>query len=189
MARALATPNGRGAALAPAEPTLAPRWLATLVLAACAALAACTVQLVPDYDQSLVNGLRSANERTQRFFAQLEEGGAASSFEQRRATYQDLIGTFDALRLEAASRPVPESAVAERVAAGAGLDVDPDAIDRLQNPTPGILAAIVDTLRQARTMDADGRLSPTAVEGLQRSYETSMMQALVFEKALQRGTR
>lgn len=137
-------------------------------------VAACAARLAPPYDSSLVAGLTAANKDALTLFASVANGASATTFRDRSEAYDEAIGAFDALRLEAAARPVPQS----RLTARAGAEVP--------NPTPEILAEIVETLTQMRDTDRRRGLSPVRVAGLKNSYEISIEQALVFEKALQR---
>jgi hypothetical protein len=156
--------------------------LMTLLVAACAA------RLAPPYDPSLVGGLAAANKDALTLFAKVANGVSPGSFPQRSDDYDEAIGAFDALRLEAAARPVPQSRLSARLAgrAGTGAGVEVDDIARLSNPTPEFLTQVVAILTRMRDTDRRRGLSPVFVTGFKNDYEIAIEQALVFEKALQR---
>jgi len=160
----------------------AARLLALLALAA--VLAGCQIQLVPKPDPAIVNGLTAANEKTLQLFAALAEPGTRAPYAEREATYNELIGSFDSLRIQAAARPVPDSRIAETLVSGSAANLAPEDIKRLQNPNPDILQTIIDTLTRMREVDSQGRLSAGMLPGFKTSYETSIDQALTFEQAL-----
>jgi hypothetical protein len=161
----------------------AARLLSFLALAAL--LIGCQIQLVPQHDPAIVTGLTAANEKTLQLFAALSRPGARTPYPEREATYDELIGSFDALRVQAAARPVPESRIAGLLVSRSAADLKPEDIERLQNPTPDILQTIIDTLARMREVDSEGRLSAGMLPGFKNSYELSIDQTLTFEKALE----
>jgi hypothetical protein len=157
-----------------------PIFFVTLILLALALLG-CTVQLAPNYDAIIVDSLTSANEQTMTLFASVSSGGNPSSFSAREATYNAIIGKFDALRLQAKARPAPQPLVSKLL-----TNKEPNIADQLNAPTPSILAKVVTDLTRMRDQDKAGTLTADKVELYKNSYEISMDQALTYEKALQR---
>jgi len=161
-------------------------WRLPLVLLAALLVAGCAVQLVPAHDPALVEGLSEANRETLELFAAVSGGTTAETFERREATYNRLIGAFDALRLQAGARPVPRPLVLRWLGVGGAEDVEPEEIEKLQNPTPEILATVRDTLIEMRDTDREQGLSALRVTGFKNIYEPSIDQALTVEKAFER---
>ncbi len=149
-------------------------------------LSACTVRLAPDYDPVILSGLADANQQTLTLFAALSRGTQPAAFPQREAEYNAVIGKFDALRLEAAARPNPNTANAGLFARAAGVAETPDLEERLKAPTPRILATIIAKLTQLRDDDRARPLTPSFVALFKHSYEISFQQAFTYERALQR---
>lgn len=149
-------------------------------------LAACTVRFAPDFDRGILNGLIEANEQTLVLFATVSAGVTSDTFQQRETTYNGLIGKFDAVRVQALSRPTPRPIVAKLLGIGTSQDSRPDEIEILDAPTAQILETVIDTLTMMRDTDADSGLARSKVEGFKRSYEASIDQALTYEKALER---
>ncbi len=149
-------------------------------------LAACTVRLAPDFDRGILNGLIKANEQTLVHFAAVSAGVTSGTFQKREATYNGLIGQFDAVRVQVLSRPTPRPMIAKLLGIGVSQGSRPDEIEILEAPTAQILETVIDTLTVMRDTDGDNGLTPRKVEGFKRSYETSIDQALTYEKALER---
>jgi hypothetical protein len=78
-----------------------------LILLLALIIAACTIKLAPDYDQSIVDGLGKVNDSGQKLFAAIGQGSSQSDYAKHQATYIQLIGQLDALQLQALSRPEP----------------------------------------------------------------------------------
>ncbi len=151
-----------------------------------ALLSACTVQLAPDYDKSVVDGLTSANQQVLTFFASISDGTTPATFSNRDATYATLIGKFNALQIEAAARPNPQPLFLKYLGFGGAGDKPIDPADQLKAPTPGILANIVTKLTEMRAQDKSGPLASDVIAIFKNSYTLSITQALTYEKALQR---
>lgn len=174
-----------------AGPPIVPFWRSALC-AALLLLAACTTRLAPDFDRTVVDGLAQANQDAMTLFASVSAGTEPVTFDRRGDSYNAVIGRFDALRIQAGTRPVPrpraagllartfDSGGADGGAAGGGETAVLDA------PTPEILATVVRTLSQMRDSDAAQGLSPMVVQGFKQEYEISIDQALTYEKALER---
>lgn len=79
------------------------------------ALAGCAIQLAPAYDESLVTGLNEVNQQIMELYASTSMGVAASTFPSRVDRYNRVIGKLDALALQSANRPVPDTKVQDRV--------------------------------------------------------------------------
>jgi hypothetical protein len=159
------------------------RLLALLLVLAIATfgLPGCMEHLAPDYDQSIVDGLTTANEQTMTLFASISSGTMASSFPTREATYNSVIGEFDALRLEVMARPTPQPpSFLAPTADGKTSDTADTA------PSARSLKTIVQKLSQMRKADQSGPMSAEIVGLYKNSYELSFSQALTYEKALKR---
>lgn len=150
-------------------------------------LAACTVQLVPSYDQALVEGLDQANTAALTLFASVETGSPAAKFVDYEHTYADVIGKFDALQQRAASRQIPPLATRlsklKIVEAYCNSATDPASC---LNVSPSSLNVVLATLRQMRDTHKKSGLAPDAVDLFARQYKTAVAQALTVENALKR---
>jgi hypothetical protein len=149
-------------------------------------MAGCTVQLAPSYDTTIVDGLTSANEQAMTLFASVSSGTEGSPFSDREKTYDELIGKFGALRLQALARPTPQPAILNYLELTPSAETASEPGNRLKAPTPDILATIIDKLTRMRDKDKAGSLTKELVALFENSYELSITQALAYEKALQR---
>ena len=157
-----------------------------LLSAAILLLAGCSVQLAPSYDSTILDGLTSANEQAMTLFASVSSGTEGSPFSDRETTYNELIGKFGALRLQALARPTPQPLVLDYLGLAPSAATASEPENRLKAPTADILATIIDKLTRMRDKDKAGSLTKEFVELFENSYELSITQAIAYEKALQR---
>lgn len=150
-------------------------------------LAACTIQLVPSYDQALVDGLNEVNVQTLTLFAEVENGSPASKFDDYDQRYAAMIGTFEALRQRAMSRQIPP--LAKRIsrlrfaANFCNSESDPAGC---VNASPASLARVIEVIRKMRDRHHDKGLEKDTVELFRGDYNTAVAQALTVENALKR---
>lgn len=141
-------------------------------------LASCVLRLAPAYDADLVAGLREANTQALQLFAAASHGGG---FAARRDRYDDVIGRFDAMKIEAEARPVPTNAavsgIAQRASSTSG---DP------RNPTPIAIANIIQLLTEMRTTDQRNALSKLKLDLFKNLYTDEMKTVFRNENALNR---
>jgi hypothetical protein len=148
-------------------------------------LGACAVTLAPAYDPALVAKLNTTNEKTLTLFSAVSDGSPDSAFPSFAGRYDELIGAFDAARMQAAAREVPALSQRALDVVG-GSEVCPDPAT-CANPTPDILAAVAANLGQMKATHAARGLQPDTVALFKNAHETSMMQALEVESAFQRN--
>lgn len=153
-------------------------------------LAACAINVSPPYDPALVEGLRRQNEKALILFSAVSAGSTREEFRAR--PYDEVIGSFDALRLQAQSRDVPPMAqklVAQMVQNGIVAKVcgtDPaQAVDCI-NASPRSIGQVAAVLTQMKTQHRTQGLAPDLVAIWKTQYETSIQQALTVETALKR---
>jgi hypothetical protein len=148
-------------------------------------LGACAVTLAPAYDAALVARLNDANEKTLTLFSAVKKGSPASAFPTFAARYDELIGAFDAARMQAAAREMPD--VSQRLFdIVGGTDACP-APDDCLNPTPEILGTVAANLTQMKDTHAARGLQSDIVEIFKGAHEISMGQALEVENAFKRN--
>lgn len=151
-------------------------------------LTACTIQLVPTYDQALVDGLNKANTETLTLFAELEgQELGKESFATYEARYASVIGQFDALRQRAEARDVPPLAqrllklkTVERLC-GTGVGAT-----ECVNITPKRLENILAGLRTLRDRHRNRGLASDSIELARGNYDPPIQLVLSIENALKR---
>jgi len=150
-------------------------------------LAACTIQLVPSYDQALVEGLDQANTEALTLFAAVESGSPASKFSDFEEGYAALIGKFDALRQRASNRQIPPLAARlsrlSIVQDYCNTDADPTGC---VNASPASLERVLQVLRRMRDRHRSNGLEADVVNLFRTDYNTAIAQALTVENALKR---
>ncbi len=165
----------------------------TLVLVLGAFLAACETQLAPPYDETLVEELTAADEKTLVLFSAVSDGSEASAFPQFAPRYEELIGKFGALGHRAEARPVPPLAqkLADQLAkykvlreVCGGDQGDPGSC---VNSSPSAINTIVENLSKMRQTHKATGLQEDAVALFENAYKISIQQALTVETALKRS--
>lgn len=152
-------------------------------------LAACTIQLVPSYDQALVDGLNEANSAALTLFASVESGSPKERFADYEHSYAEVIGKFDALQQRADNRQIPPLASRlsklKIVKDYCNSETDPNGC---VNVSPASLKVVLKTLRMMRDTHRDNPLGleKDNVDLFKRQYDTAVAQALTVENALKR---
>ncbi|WP_017776872.1 hypothetical protein [Paraburkholderia kururiensis] len=88
---------------------------AVLELVIVLVFSACTIQLAPAYDPTLLDGIQGVNGDIMKLYATTGMGVDKATFAGRQDQYNRIIGTVDALALQSQSRPVPDSATRDKV--------------------------------------------------------------------------
>lgn len=150
-------------------------------------LSGCAIQLVPDYDQALLEGLNDANIEALTLFAEVENGSPVEEFPDHARNYAALIGKFGALRQRALSRYVPplatrlsEKKIIRDFCASA---TNPDGC---LNASPGSIGEILANIRQMRDLHRARGLTGGAVVAFRNRHDIQIDQALTVENALKR---
>ena len=147
----------------------------------------CAIQLVPDYDQALIEGLSDANTEALTLFAQVENGSTAEEYSEYARDYAVLIGKFGALRQRAQSRYVPPLAgrLAEKkiIRDFCASETNPNGC---LNASPESIGEILSNLRQMRDLHRQRGLEAGAVIAFRNRYDIQIDQALTVENALKR---
>lgn len=150
------------------------------LIALALALASCAIRLAPEFDRTILDGLINANQEAMVHFASVANGTSAGTFGKRKPTYDELIGKFDALRVQASARPAPRP-VSAPILGTAANKLQPPTV-----PTPAVLAAVLETLTVMRDSDAEFGLRPNDIRRFKNEFEISVTQALTYERALER---
>ena len=150
-------------------------------------LAACTIQLAPKYDPSLVDGLNQTNSSALALFAALEGGSDQDSFPRYEQRYAELIGTTEALRQRAARREVPPLAARlAKLKVISSICKDPANPTACVNASPASLGEVLKLLRELRDQHRSKGLPKDVVALTRNAYDTAMGQAIAVENALKR---
>ena len=143
----------------------------------------CAVQLAPLYDKAVVDGMTVANRDAMVLFAEVSGGTAAASYQSRFGSYNRLIGSFDALALQAKARPMPEiPAKADQWLQKRGIPPVTD--DEI--PSAHALEKIASTLTKMRDTDAKQGLTAVEVQAFKGQVSIYMDQAVTYEAFLER---
>ncbi|RJG13555.1 hypothetical protein D3879_10040 [Pseudomonas cavernicola] len=163
---------------------MAVKFRASILVALVVTLAACATQLAPLYDKALVDGLTSANADTMELIASAAGGTTKETFPSREAQYNKVIGSLDALALQAAARPVPTNNVFDAVKKIVGSSNAPVLSQVISSSTA--LAGISETVSKMRETDKKQGVTGLEVQAFKGQALIYMDQALTYEAALER---
>ena len=148
----------------------------------CVVVAACSVQLSPEYDSASFQQLTDLNVKTETLFASLAGGSSASKYPDYSKTYDDIIGGFSAVRTVLSARPAPGNApVSAQLATSLGCT---DAASCIA-PTVETLQHLIEALQEMRDVHRTKGFT-AAPGGYKLDFEAKMKDILAFEAALKR---
>jgi hypothetical protein len=121
-------------------------------------------------------------------FASVSAGAPKGTFSKRQAAYDSVIGKFEAVRVQIATRPVPQvnPVVVRLVAPKEGTAENTPKLEIPAAPTTEVVSKIVRDITFMRDTDKASGIPAMIVIGFKREYEISIEQALVYEKQLER---
>ncbi|WP_172328045.1 hypothetical protein [Mangrovicoccus sp. HB161399] len=154
-----------------------------------AALAGCTVQLSPDFDQRIADDLGAANEQVHVLLETAAAAPSAAGYPGTAGTYAAAIGKVRATALLVRVRPVPQlSARGQETLRARGLlpPVCDDTPGACIAPTPGILDNVAKVLETMRDTHRAGGLTDTRILQFAALLENELSLAVAFETALER---
>lgn len=157
-------------------------WLSIFLL-----LAGCAVQLAPNYDKAVADGLNAASTETMVLMASASAGTRSTNFSARENAYNGLIGRLDALALLAAARPIPKNKVTETInkifeKRQRQLLSDDDSMP----PSAHAIEYITSTVTKMRDTDRKQGLTETDVRLFKGQVTIFFDQAMTYENFLQR---
>lgn len=144
----------------------------------------CQVTLAPAYDQAIFEGVTKNSELAMQFFAQVESGTERESFYLREPIYNNLIGAFESLKIQARSRPIPDSKAVTRLNKMLLIKGD----NPIQSPYPSAFAfeRLAETFRKMKEFDGEDAMNPEVIASLKGQVEIYLDQAITYESFLKR---
>ena len=146
---------------------------------------ACVTTLAPDYDQDIVDGLRSTNQKLMEFFASASPGTSQATAGDRVGSYNQMIGTLDALAIQARARPVLQhdvTAKVNEVLEKRGIDI----LDSDSAPSAVAMERISETMAKMRDVDKKQGVTAFEVRAFRGQVVIYLDQAITYETYLQR---
>lgn len=146
-------------------------------------LQSCRVSLAPEYDRTIVEKSSNLSSETMMFFAEVYTGTVKESFEKRESNYNKLIGSYDALSLQARARPIPDISIKK-------LNdlLKEKGIETASGDYPSAVAfkEISMTLIKMKETDQKTGLNSTTVAAFKGQVEIFLEQAITYETFLKR---
>jgi hypothetical protein len=156
-----------------------------LAVAVLLLFSACVTTLAPSYDQTIVNGLRATNQQLMEFFAASSAGTIQATSGQRVGSYNQIIGTMDALAIQARARPIPQNDVTAKVnevLEKRGIDI----LDANDAPSAVAMEQISATMTKMRDVDIKQGVTPFEVKLFRGQVVIYLDQAITYESYLER---
>ncbi len=153
---------------------------------------ACMAQLAPSYDQTISDGLTSANKEMQTLFASVDSGVDKSTYPKRADAYNRLIGDLNALEIQVKARPIPSSKITDEVNKLLSshnisqIANDPNFTDY---PSARAIHDASDQIAHMRQADQVAGLRGGEVKAFENAGSTFMIQAITYENFLKRGAK
>ncbi|NHQ60582.1 hypothetical protein G9409_08275 [Chlorobium sp. BLA1] len=145
----------------------------------------CATQLAPLYDKAIVDGITAANKDAMTLFASASSGLKPESYSTRTDIYNKIIGSLDALEVQAKARPVPKTKANEAV----NKWLEKRGIPTLTNdevPSATAIGKISLTLKRMRDTDRAQGVTATEVQAFKNQTVIYMDQAITYESFLER---
>lgn len=144
----------------------------------------CQASLAPTYDQAIFTRVTENGELAMRFFAEVEAGTDSESFYMRQPIYNQLIGAFESLKLQARARPVPNNVSLSKInellqSRGSNTITD-------EYPSAFAFGEIANTFRKMKQIDSQSGIKPMAIQAFQGQVEIYLDQAITYESFLKR---
>lgn len=157
-------------------------WSVSLILVVL--LGGCAIRLVPNYDQTVVDGLTSVNTSMMEFFAFVSGGTNVATYEKREETYSKLIGGLDALKLQVEVRPVPNNPINDAI--NKMLAKRNRTLPEGDMPSAVAIGKISEAFVKMRAVDQKQGVTAVEVQAFRNEVIIYMDQALTYENFLKR---
>jgi len=152
-------------------------------------LCGCTAHLAPDYDQSVYDGLVSANKDIQALFVAIGNSTTNDTYPPRAAAYDHIIAELEAVELLIKARPLPDpAALAETNKVLASLHIGEASADPnfSEYPSARSVALLVGTIQHMQTSDRTTGLQPSLLAPYKNQAMIYLTQAITYESFLKR---
>lgn len=164
--------------------TLKLRFSSSVFLFGLLLITSCKTVLAPAYDKAIVDGVIATSQKTMTFLAGISAGTSKATFDVRENTYNELIGAFDALKLQARARPVPKKVAADKInklleSRGSNAVTD-------KYPSAFAFEKISETLVKMKETDRENGIKPLAMQAFKGMIEIYLDQAITYESFLKR---
>ena len=149
-----------------------------------ALLLGCQATLAPAYDRAIFEGVTENSELAMRFFAEVDGGTDSDSFFVRQSTYNQLIGAFDSLKLQAKARPVPNNMAMDKI--NKLLQERGSSAITGDYPSAFAFGQIAETFKKMKETDREKGIKPLALQAFKGQVEIFLDQAITYESFLKR---
>lgn len=145
----------------------------------------CGTTLAPSYDQAIVDGMVSSNQKLMELFASTSSGTDLNDFDERAGAYNSIIGNIEALAIQAKSRPMPKNKVIDKINEHLRSS-DLETLADGNAPSATALEKISETITTMRDRDKSHGLSANQVNTFKSQTVIYLNQAMTYESFLKR---
>lgn len=144
----------------------------------------CKTLLAPEYDKAIVESINKTSEETMSFLSQKDEGTSSIDYTTREQKYNELIGSYDALKIKARARPIPSNSSLEKINELLGKrGTNPISEDY---PSAYAFEKISETIKKMKSTDKNQGINKTAFNLFKGQIEVFLDQAITYESFLKR---
>jgi len=157
-----------------------------LVLVCALSLSSCKTLLAPEYDKAIVETITTSSEKTMGFISEISEGTCNTDYSKREKKYNELIGAYDALKIKAKARPLPNNVATKKINELLGKKGSPTISG--DYPSAFAFEKISETLQKMKETDKDTTkcIKPGALKAFKGQIEIFLDQAITYESFLKR---
>ena len=146
---------------------------------------ACATTLAPSYDKAIFDSLTQTNTSLMELFSSVSSGTNKSTFDERKDKYNKLVGSLDALVIQARARPIPKNKVTDKVnkyLESRGVNI----LDGENAPSAIAIEGLSKTIVKMRDTDEKQGVTSFEVSAFKGQVVIYMDQALTYESFLKR---
>lgn len=147
-------------------------------------ISGCATQLAPEYDKAIVDKTIATSQATMSFLEQIRRGTNVNDYTAREQTYNELIGAYDALSLQAKARPIPKSVALDKI--NQRLQTKNSETISGDYPSAFAFEKIAETLRKLKEKDQEMNLTAPVIEVFTGQIKIYLDQAITYESFLKR---
>jgi len=144
------------------------------------------VQLAPEYDVKIYDGIIALNNDAQVFFASAENGLKEDKYILYEPTYNEIIGTLQSLIIQLDARPIPESKLLNKINEKLKKEGKEPFNFSDNLPTRNALQIILDRFENLKTNHAKREIKPIEISTARQAFNIAIDQAITFESHLER---
>lgn len=160
------------------------KWIPIIFFIGLISITSCKTLLAPEYDKAIVESVTTNSQKTMSFLEKISDGTTKENYKEREKEYNELIGAYDALKLQAKARPIPNNVATKKI--NELLQAKNSSAISGDYPSAFAFQKISETLKKMKTEDKEKGIKPTAMQAFKGQIEIFLDQAITYESFLKR---